>query len=111
MAKHLPIRPKISKRPRLNIFEYWDERQQANIKCYGFVLDLYDSVSGTRLKRVVRADYQAAKSKYLELMNQVKQGNESLPTLIRKADAQTLEELFGAYSKAVSEPSLRNRRN
>ena len=111
MGKRLPIRPKISKRPRLNVYEYWDQKQQVHIKCYGFELDLYDSISGTRVKRVLRADYQVAKAKYLELMTELKGGNESLPNLIRKSNEQTLEELYQAYSKAKSEPSLRNRQN
>ncbi len=109
MRKHLPIRPKISKNPRLNIYDFWDERRQQYGKCYGFELDFYDGISGTRIRRTVRADYRTAQANYRELMEQFKEGQDSLPLLIQRADALTNEELFESFARANSEPSLRNR--
>lgn len=108
MAKRLPIRPVISRIRKRNGYEYRDPKTQIVIMCSGFELDISDGNSGSRVKRVIRADYQTAKELYLELKTQLSAGDSDLPTLILKSENHTLEDLFQAFEIAKSEPSLMN---
>ena len=109
MPKRPPIRPIFSKMPSKNVYEWWDPKAQRYVKCAAFEIDLWDNETGTRVRRRVRADYQTAKEHYKELARLVRDGNESLPTLIKRHKIRTIGDLLNRYEKAKSEPSLKNR--
>ncbi len=109
MAKRSPIRPIYSKKPVKNVYDYWDAKALSKTKCAGFVIDLSDAATGTRTKRHIRADYHAAKKFYEELRAVQREGNLSLPSLLKRKNLSNLGELLKRYEKAKSEPSLRKR--
>ena len=109
MTKRPPITPSFSKLPHKNVFEWWDEKAQVYVKCSGFIIDLWDGESQTRIRRRIKEDYQTAKGAHIELRDLARDGNESLPTLILRDNIKTLDDLFKKYEEAKTEPSLRNR--
>ena len=109
MAKKLPIRPVISKKPRKNIYDYWDLEQQVWIKCAGFDIHLWDSLTQTQVKRRIKADFEAAKMAFNDMSSVREKGVVSLPNYIRRRSVSTIWDLFNHYTNAKSEPSLRHR--
>ncbi|MCH7521096.1 MAG: hypothetical protein IIB42_05265, partial [Candidatus Marinimicrobia bacterium] len=67
MAKKLPIRPVISKKPHKNVYDYWDVERQLWAKCAGFDIHFWDSITQTKVRRRIKADYDAAKLAYKEM--------------------------------------------
>ncbi len=109
MAKKLPIRPVISKKPRKNIYDYWDVDQQVWIKCSGFDIYLWDSLTQSLVKRRVKADFESAKIAHQDMIQVREKGALSLPTYVKRQSVITIWDLYKKYAKAKSEPSLRNR--
>ena len=109
MAKKLPIRPVISKKPHKNVYDYWDSDHRLWVKCAGFEIRLWDSVTQTPIKRRIKADFETTKLACKEML-QIQQDNTiPLPTYVKRQEVQSLSELLQRYQRAKSELSLRNR--
>lgn len=109
MAKSLPIHPVFSAKPHKNVYDYWDTKLQRQVKCSGFDLHIWDGQTETLVKRRIKADYQTAKAAYFEMLGLIRDGNESVPTLIKRHRVSTIGDLYKAYERAKSEPTLKNR--
>ena len=109
MAKKLPIRPVISKKPYKNVYDYWDSERQIWIKCVGLDIHLWDNLTQTLVRRRIKADYDAAKLAYDDLLRIQREAIIPLPLYIKRHQVQTISDLFEKYRTAKSEPSLRHR--
>ena len=109
MAKRLPIRPVISRKANKNVHEYWDFQAQVWIKCAGFDIHLWDSITQTKVKRRIKADYEAAKLALQDMLRVQQEVNTPLPIYIKRQQVRTISDLFERYRRVKSEPSLRNR--
>ena len=82
---------------------------QRQVKCASFEIRLWDGQTETPVKRRIKADYQTAKAAYFEMLGLIRDGNESVPTLIKRQKVSTIDNLYKAYERAQSEPTLKNR--
>ena len=110
MPKKRTIRPLISKKSRRNIYDYSDPETKKQFKVYGFELELWDPDSQTRIRRVIKADYQAAKIAYDHLQELIEDANESVPTLLKRNEVRTLGDLYAKYEKASRSESAQEKR-
>lgn len=109
MAKKLPIRPVISKKSHKNVYNYWDSDHRKWVKCAGFDIHLWDSLTQSQVKRRIKADFEAAKHAYQDMVRIRDEGIIPLPIYIRRQSVKTIWDLYEKYSRAKSEPSLRHR--
>ncbi len=110
MPKPRAIRPLYSKKPNKNVYKYWDPKTGKHTKVSGFQLDLWDSQSQTRIRKVIKADLEAAKAAYDQLEGLIQDANVSVPTLIKRSKVRTLGDLYRKYEKASKSDAPQERR-
>ena len=109
MAKRLPIRPVISQKPYKNVYDYWDSSHRKWEKCSGFDIHLWDSLTQCQVKRRIKADFEAAKHAYQDMVRIRDEGIIPLPIHVKRQSVTTIRDLYEKYSRAKSSPSLRHR--
>ena len=91
------ITPVYSSIARKNVYDYYDPELKTTTKVAGFLLDVFDNIRGTRIRKRVKVDYKTAELMVDKIKKAIDECDLDKIDKIAGVQARSLDDLVSAF--------------